>query len=219
MKHQFTLIIPAAGEGRRLGAGTSKAFVDLGGSSMLVRTMERFDGVSGIADRVVAVRPCDVESARSCLDRWDVAVVEGGSRRQDSVRAGLYAAKSEYVAIHDAARPFVPRNLIERVLHEAVEHGAAIAAAPVTDTIKQAEGDSILRTVPRDGLWAAQTPQAFETEILRRAFESAGGSLDVTDDSQLVEALGIPVRIVPAGPENLKITTPEDLERARALLA
>jgi 2-C-methyl-D-erythritol 4-phosphate cytidylyltransferase len=217
-KRTFTLIIAAAGEGRRLGADTAKAFVDLGGVPMLIRTLERFDGIPRIAETVVAVRPGDTEQAQACLADREATVVEGGDRRQDSVRAALSAAASEYVAVHDAARPFVTRELIEKVLDETAEHDAAIAATPVTDTIKQADAGSILRTVPREDLWAAQTPQAFRTDILRNAFEKAGGVTAVTDDAQLVEALGIPVRIVAAGPENFKITTPEDLERARALL-
>ncbi len=217
MKDNFTLIIAAAGEGRRLGEDTAKAFVDVGGKPLLIRTLERFDGIARIVERVVAVRPGDVERARSCLTGRQVTVVEGGTRRQDSVRAALPVAGSAYVAVHDAARPFVTRELIERVLDETTKRGAAIAATPVTDTIKQADADRIVRTVPREHLWAAQTPQAFRTDILRKAFDTAGTDRNVTDDAQLVEASGIPVGIVRAGPENFKITTPEDLERARAL--
>jgi 2-C-methyl-D-erythritol 4-phosphate cytidylyltransferase len=216
-KRTFTLIIAAAGEGRRLGEHTSKAFVDLGGAPMLVRTLERFDGISRITETVVAVRPGDMERAHACLAGRGVTVVEGGGRRQDSVRAALSAAAAEYVAVHDAARPFVTRDLIEQVFDEAVESGAAIAATPVTDTIKQIDTGRIVRTVPREDLWAAQTPQAFVADVLRRAFEDGGGDPDVTDDAQLLEVLGAPVSIVPAGPENFKITTPEDLARARAL--
>ena len=216
-KRTFALIIAAAGEGRRLGENTAKAFVDLDGMPMLLRTLARFDGIPRITETVIAVRPGDVERAHACLAGREVTVVEGGSRRQESVRAALSAATAEYVAVHDAARPFVTRDLIEQILDEAVENGAAIAAIAVTDTIKQADGGRIVRTVPREDLWAAQTPQAFATDILRRAFESTAGSATATDDAQLVEALGVPVRIVAAGPENFKITMPEDLARARAL--
>ena len=217
MKENFTLIIPAAGLGRRLGADTAKAFVDLGGAPMLCRTMERFDDIESIAQRIVAVRADDVDTARKHLEKWDVTVLEGGALRQDSVAAALSAAQCDYVAIHDGARPFVSRNLIQRVLEGALETGAAVAAIPVTDTVKRAENDSIAETIPRNGLWAAQTPQAFHTDLLRRAFDGIQGA-EVTDDARLVETTGHPVRIVEGERGNIKITTPEDLEEARWIL-
>jgi 2-C-methyl-D-erythritol 4-phosphate cytidylyltransferase len=214
----FTLILAAAGEGRRLGAATAKAFLPLGGRPMLEHTMERFDGAGRITERVVAVRPGDVDRARSCLARWEPTIVEGGRRRQDSVKAALDAAAAEYVVVHDAARPFVSGELIERVLDEAERTGAAIAAVAVTDTVKQVQDGAIVRTVPRGDLWAAQTPQAFKTSILREAFARAREDAEATDSAQLVEALGLPVRIVPASAGNGKITSPEDLARAGWIL-
>lgn len=218
MKGNFTLIIPAAGLGRRLGADTAKAFVDLGGAPMLYRTMERFDGIELIAQRVVAVAPGDVDAARRHLEGWDTIVVEGGTRRQDSVAAALSAAECDHVAIHDGARPFVSTDLIQRVLGVALETGAAIAAIPVTDTVKRAGDNIILETISRDGLWAAQTPQAFRTDLLRRAFDGIPRGAEVTDDARIVEMAGHPVRIVEGDQENIKITTPEDLEEARRIL-
>lgn len=218
MKDEFTLIIPAAGEGRRLGGDTAKAFVDLAGAPMICRTMERFDGAAFIAQRVVAVRPGDVEAARKHLTKWDVTVVEGGALRQHSVAAALRETRCAYVAIHDGARPFISQDLIRRVLEAALRTGAAIAAVPVTDTIKRVENGLIRETVSRDCLWAAQTPQAFRTDLIRRALMGIDGQgIEVTDDARLVEMLGHTVRIVEGERENIKITTPEDLERARGL--
>ncbi len=219
MKENFALIIPAAGLGRRLGADTTKAFVDLGGAPMLCRTMERFDGIELITQRLVAVRPEDVDAARRHLEKWDVTVVEGGALRQDSVAAALSAAQCTHVAIHDGARPFVSEDLIRRVLEAALKTGAAIAALPVTDTIKRVEDNIIAETIPRDCLWAAQTPQAFRIDLLRDAFKTIRGKgTEVTDDARLVEMVGHPVLIVEGERENIKITTSEDLEEARWIL-
>ncbi len=245
-KENFALILPAAGRGRRLGADTAKVFVDLGGIPMLCRTMERFDGIELITQRIVAVRSCDVESARIHLAKWDVTVVEGGKTRQDSVAAALSAVRCTHVAIHDGARPFVSRELIQRVLEAALGTDAAIAALPLTDTVKRTgtctgSRNIIIETIPRDHLWAAQTPQAFRTDLLRKAFEkyrghkqigdmyrkSRGeaegsgtcprklGSPEVTDDARLVEMAGYSVHIVEGERKNIKITTPSDLEEAR----
>ena len=219
MKENFSLIIPAAGLGRRLGADTAKAFVDLGGMPILCRTMERFDGIELIAQRIVAAGPGDVDTARRHLEKWDVTVVEGGALRQNSVAAALSAAQCTHVAIHDGARPFVSRSLIQRVLEAALKTGAAIAALPVTDTVKRVENGLIAETIPRDCLWAAQTPQAFHTDLLREAFGRIHGKgMEVTDDARLVEMAGHPVRVVEGECENIKITTPEDLEEARWIL-
>ncbi len=219
MKEDFSLIIPAAGLGRRLGADTAKAFVDLGGVPMLCRTMERFDGIELIAQRIVAVGPDDIDTARRHLEKWDVTVVERGALRQDSVAAALSAAQCTHVAIHDGARPFVSRSLIQRVLEVALRTGAAIAALPITDTVKRMENGLIAETIPRSCLWAAQTPQAFRADLLREAFRRIHGKgMEVTDDARLVEMAGHPVRTVEGERENIKITTPEDLEEARWIL-
>ena len=220
MKDTFTLIVPAAGEGCRLGADTSKAFVDLAGEPLVCRTMERFDGVTRITQRIVAVMACDMEAAAEHLSRFDVKIVEGGRLRQDSVRAALSQAECPYVAVHDAARPFISQDVIEQVLDETVRSDAAIVASSVTDTIKRVQDGEIAETVPRSSLRAAQTPQAFRTDLLRKAFEAAEqADLEATDDAQLVEKLGVTVTIVEAQGENMKITTPEDLDRARRFFA
>jgi len=148
------------------------------------------------------------------------AIVPGGERRQDSVAAGLDAVpeESELVAVHDGARPFVTAELIDACVRAADRTGAAIAAVPIADTLKQAEAGVIVRTVPRTGMWAAQTPQVARTALLREAFANAG-ELEITDEASLMESRGVPVIIVPGSARNLKITTADDLVLAEALVS
>jgi 2-C-methyl-D-erythritol 4-phosphate cytidylyltransferase len=145
-------------------------------------------------------------------------VVLGGDRRRDSVRAGLVAlADCDLVLVHDGARPLVTPELIETVLTAAAETGAALCAVPVTDTVKRADAAGLVEsTVSREHLWLAQTPQAFRCDILLRAHEELEG--DFTDDAAMVETLDLPIRIVMGSARNLKITTPEDLDLAEAML-
>jgi 2-C-methyl-D-erythritol 4-phosphate cytidylyltransferase/2-C-methyl-D-erythritol 2,4-cyclodiphosphate synthase len=147
------------------------------------------------------------------------AIVAGGERRQDSVAVGLAALpeQTEIVVIHDGARPLANAELFDRCVQAATESGAAIAAIPVADTLKRVDGQVIRGTVDRSGLWAAQTPQAFRLETLRRALAASAGE-DVTDEARLCEAVGIPVTVVPASLANLKVTHPEDIAVADALL-
>jgi 2-C-methyl-D-erythritol 4-phosphate cytidylyltransferase len=145
---------------------------------------------------------------------------EGGAERADSVRAGLAKVSPEatHIAIHDAARPMVTPGEVDRVFAAAVQTGAAILATPVTATLKRVVDGRIVATQPRESLWAAQTPQAFELGLYRRAVEASEGAA-VTDDAQLVERLGEPVTIVEGSPQNLKITTQEDLKLASSIFA
>ena len=148
------------------------------------------------------------------------SIVPGGERRQDSVAAGLDAVpeESELVAVHDGARPFVTAKLIDACVHAADRTGAAIAAVPIADTLKQAEAGVIVRTVPRTGMWAAQTPQVARAALLRDAFANAG-ELEITDEASLMESRGVPVIIVPGSARNLKITTADDFVLAEALVS
>jgi 2-C-methyl-D-erythritol 4-phosphate cytidylyltransferase len=204
-------IVPAGGSGERLGAERPKAFVVLAGKTLLERSLE---ALGPACDRVVVAVPPGYEDGP---DR-----VPGGRSRSASVRNALAAApEAEVVVVHDAARPLVTRELVEHCVG-ALEPGldAAIAAAPVTDTVKEASPDGrVLRTLDRAALWAIQTPQAFRADVLRRALDVDEETLAAaTDDASLVEAAGGAVRVVEAPPENLKITRPADLELAEALL-
>jgi 2-C-methyl-D-erythritol 4-phosphate cytidylyltransferase/2-C-methyl-D-erythritol 2,4-cyclodiphosphate synthase len=216
-------IVAAGGAGLR--AGVAKQWLDLGGESMLRRSA-RLMAECDLVDQLVAVVPAGDEARAAAelagLPR-KVAVVAGGAQRADSVRNGLAALDGcAVVLIHDAARPFAPSELVRRVAEAAARDGAALAAHRATDTVKRAGGSGpeplVAETLDRRELWLAQTPQGFRRELLLRAYEAAGGDASAaTDESALVERLGAPVTLVPGGTGNFKITTPEDVERARAL--
>ena len=212
-------IIAAAGRGVRLGAGVPKQFLDLGdGRVMLERSIEAFAKAESVNEIVVALPP-DVAYDHRASGK-PIRTVTGGARRQDSV-ANAFAAVSagaDVIVIHDAARPFVSAELIDRTVHAAYEYGAAIAALAVTDTVKQVAAGSrrvISGTIPRDTIVLAQTPQAFRRDILARALAVAE-SADATDEATLVERAGFPVHVVDGEASNIKVTTRADLSDARA---
>jgi 2-C-methyl-D-erythritol 4-phosphate cytidylyltransferase len=203
-------IIPAGGSGGRLGADRPKAFVVLAGRPLLEWSLE---ALYPVCDRVVVAVPPGYERAPER--------VAGGPSRSESVRNALRAAPEARVAVvHDAARPLVTRELVERCLDALEGADGAIAAAPLTDTVKEAGRDGmVLRTLDRSSLWAVQTPQVFDAATLRRALEVAEEALRAaTDDAMLVERAGGAVRLVEAPRENLKVTTALDLTVAEALL-
>ena len=209
-------LLVAAGSGERLGAGRPKAFVVVGSKTLLEWSLEALRATPSIEQVVVAL------PAGSKLAVDGAITVQGGAARSHSVRNALAAVpEAERVVVHDAARPLATPELFEATL-AALEHAdAAIAAAPVTDTIKQAGPDHrVTATLDRSQLWAIQTPQAFRAAKLREALDQPEEVLAAaTDDAALVEALGGTVRIVQAPPENLKVTTRFDLEVAELLLA
>lgn len=213
-------VVPAAGRGQRMG-GVDKALLPLRGRPAVLHLLERLEA-SGVERIYLAVAPDRVERMRLALgSRGGVEVVVGGERRQDSVGRALEAIREEadLVVIHDAARPLVEPGLVERVIEAAGRYGAAIAAVPVVDTVKEVREGWVRRTLDRSVLWAAQTPQAFRYGLILRAHREARlRGLEATDDAALVEMLGQPVRVVMGSPRNLKLTVPEDLRVAEALL-
>jgi 2-C-methyl-D-erythritol 4-phosphate cytidylyltransferase len=206
----WTMVL-AAGRGTRFGS-SPKQFEPLGERPLLSWSLEAARQVS---DGVVLVVPDDDGPS---VDEPGVVVVVGGATRSESVRCGLVAvpAEARVIVVHDAARPLAPVELFREVI-DAVLGGAdaAIPGLPVTDTIKAVDGDLVVETLDRDRLVAVQTPQAFAADVLRRAH---AGEASATDDAALVEAAGGQVRIVPGSERALKVTTPDDLVRARALL-
>lgn len=218
-------VVAAAGRGVRFGA-PDKVFLPLAGRPLLAHVLDAFEAAHAIRDVILVVG----EHTRATADDlvlegpWTkvLTIVTGGERRQDSVAAGLAAVTPDtpFVAVHDGARPLVSPALIDACVAAAVDAGAAIAAVPVADTLKRVAGGRIVETVPRHGLWAAQTPQACRVDLLRAAFDlAAARGLEATDEAALLEAAGHPVAIVRASTTNLKITHPEDLTIAEALLA
>ena len=221
-------IIPAAGSGNRMNRDVSKQYLTLAGKPILVCTLEVFEACPLVDALLVVVPSQDLESVRSdILAPWNLkkvaGIIPGGKERQDSVRAGIeaLAGDTELVIIHDAVRPFITAGLIENCIRAAEEEGAATVGVPAKDTVKEVGPDGrILRTCDRSRLWLTQTPQAFRRDIIESAHRAAvRDGFRGTDDTSLVERLGIAVRMIRGDYGNIKITTPEDLFLAKALLA
>ena len=215
-------VIPAAGSGERLGAGRPKAFVQLGGRTLLERTLAGLRD-SGAVDAVVVAVPADRTDEAKLILGGDATVLAGGSSRTESVRRALTAVGTpELLLIHDAARALTPPALIARVVAALREgHQAVVPALPVADTIKAVDANSVVIATPeRAGLRAVQTPQGFHTELLLRAYErsESAESADVTDDAAMVENLGAQVFVVDGDPMAFKITTALDLVLAEAVV-
>jgi len=218
-------IVVAAGRGERLGGAVPKQLLELNGRSVLDRSVAAF-AESGLVEETVVVLPADLagQAARIVDVRAGrVRAVLGGARRQDSVAAGFDAVDDgvDVVLVHDAARPFVSRDVIARTVEAASAHGAAIAAVRARDTVKHGEaaGDhAVVRsTLPREEIYLAQTPQGFRRAVLAEAVALGRSGVEATDEAALAELAGHPVCLVDGDVRNMKITTPGDLEIARAL--
>jgi len=220
------VIVVAAGAGRRAGADRPKQFRELGGVPMVLRALRPFTAHPAVGHTVLVV-PQEVASNPPAwlaeLAGGGLTLIAGGATRADSVRAGLGALPAEVaiVVVHDGARPFPSSPVIDAVIAEARSGVGAVAAVPLSDTLKEtdpADPRRIVRTVRRDNLWRAQTPQAFPRAVLARAFAAAATGRDsATDDAMLVEALGVPVVVVEDSTRNLKVTTAEDFALAERM--
>ena len=227
-----TAIIAAGGRGRRFGGGEPKQLLSIGGRSILERSLDAFASHPSV-DAIVVALPqelADDPPAYLRATARPVQIVTGGARRQDSVANAFAAsaAHSDVIVIHDAARPFASADLIARTIAAAAESGAAVAAVQSRDTVKRTDPASgvsgssrtVIETIPRETIYLAQTPQAFQREVLRRALEiGARRGVDATDEAALVELAGLPVRLVDGEASNIKITTPEDLMLGEAIAA
>ena len=219
-------ILVAAGKGTRMGLGVEKLFLEINGCPVIGHTWRRFDQASCVDDIIVVVREGTEAGFAALAARYQFRkpfqIVQGGAERQDSVWNGLEAlpAGTEIVAIQDAARPCTSLELIAATIEAARETGAAVAAQPITDTIKEsADGKLIERTLDRRRLWAVQTPQSFRTEVIRRAMSQVRlRGLLLTDDTAACELIGQPVRLVALHQPNPKVTRPEDLAYIESLL-
>lgn len=220
-KRKTGAVIVAAGSSERMDS-IDKMFAILDGKPVLARVIGVFQGCDRIDDIVLVLNKQNFKEGKRLIEEagWSKVkdVCEGGKRRQDSVLNGLNSlSECDWVVIHDGARPLVTTELIENGLDTAEETGAAIAAVPMTDTIKMAADDlTIQGTPPRQSLWAAQTPQVFRYDIITNAYRKL--KYEVTDDARAVELMGGSVKIYPGSNDNIKITTPEDLAIAEILL-
>jgi 2-C-methyl-D-erythritol 4-phosphate cytidylyltransferase len=213
-------IVAAAGSSNRMG-DTDKLFVSVAGRSLLTHVLTPIHECSLVNGIVLVVSSANLQHGRDLVAQHGLdkvfAVCQGGSRRQDSVRLGLEALEPcDWVLVHDGARLLI-EPVISEGLSAARETGAAVPAVPIADTVKAAGADgTVARTVDRSRLWAAQTPQVFRYDLLLRAHREV--TADVTDDAAMLEALGLPVKLYPGSPLNIKVTTPQDLRTAEALL-
>jgi len=219
-------IIPAAGAGLRMGGETPKQFLSLEGVPIFVHTLRKFAAAAAVSEIILGVRPEDMDRVSAEVERErsskPVRVVTGGASRQETVARALSEAPpgTKIVLVHDAVRPFIELDLIQRVAEAAEKHGAAILAIPSVDTVKQVERQTILGTIPRERIVLAQTPQAFRFEIIQEAFRRAEADGFIgTDEASLVERLGHDVIVIMGSDRNIKITKPSDLPLARLYIA
>jgi 2-C-methyl-D-erythritol 4-phosphate cytidylyltransferase len=219
-------IIPAAGLGVRMGGATPKQFLSLEGIPIFIHTLRKFAASEAVDDVILALRSEDMERVRADVDRehfsQSVQLVAGGATRQETVARALAEAPpgTEIVVVHDAVRPFIELEMIQRVVEAARKDGAAILGIPSVDTVKQVERQIILGTIPRERIVLAQTPQAFRYAVIREAFDRAiADGFNGTDESSLVERLGHNVTVLMGSDRNIKITKPSDLPLARLYIA
>ncbi len=221
----YQVIIPAAGQGKRMGAGKNKLLLKLEATPILIHTLKVFEADPECSGIILAIHPDDEQEFKSLLNEFGIhkvsSLVTGGKERQDSVYNGLLAVSSldGIVLVHDAARPFIKVETIHKLVDAASKDGGAIVAVPVKDTIKKAANNQVAETVERSSLWSVQTPQAFRVSVLLEAHNKAAREQFIgTDESSLVERIPHPVSIIEGDYDNIKLTTPEDLYFAEAIL-
>lgn len=220
----YQVILPAAGQGKRMGAGKNKLLLEVNGVPVLIHTLRVFEQDEACSKIIVAIHPQDEWEFKALFTKYNVAkaihLVSGGKERQDSIYNALKTVETDgIILVHDSARPFISKEHIYRLTEMAEETGAAILGVPVKDTIKKVKDGVVVETVERSSLWAVQTPQAFRISLLTEAYEKAEkDQFQGTDDASLVERLGYPVMVVEGDYDNIKLTTPEDLYFAEAIL-
>lgn len=219
-------IIAAAGQGTRMGSKRAKQFLELAGTPIIIHTLQAFEACEAIQEIIVVLPEADINDFSELAQRYHLkklrAVVAGGTTRASSVLRGLNALtaiEADIVAVHDGSRPLVTVQEITETVRAAQVSGAAILSAPMVDTVKEVAGGSVVKTIPRAHLRRALTPQCFRYAVLRQAYEQVD-ELDasLTDESSLVERLGVSVSVVEGSLRNIKITRPEDLLIAEAML-
>jgi 2-C-methyl-D-erythritol 4-phosphate cytidylyltransferase len=222
---RYFALIPAAGVGARMGAGSPKQYLKIGGKPMLRHTLDAFLSSELIAHTFVVVSPDDPYIDAVAPNHGVTVLRCGGASRMESVRNGLAVlantlSDSDWVLVHDAARPGVTGELIEKLITGTGDHPAGgLLALPVVDTVKRCIDGEASGTVPRNGLWLAQTPQMFRYQLLREALSAAKDPDSITDDASAVEALGLSPKLVEGHPRNLKVTLPDDIRIAEMYLA
>lgn len=221
---RVSVLIPAAGSGRRMGSKRAKQFLEIHGFPILVLTLRQFERCPDITDIVIVGSASELDFIRRLIEANHInkvfKIVEGGAERTDSVARGLkdMHPETEIVLIHDAVRPFVSVSKIQETIQSVSVHGAALLMVPEKATVKQVQDGWVTTTLDRDLIWQAQTPQGFRFDLIKKAYEIAmKEGIKATDDTALVERLGHPVHVVEGEEENIKITTPVDLVMAERI--
>ncbi|PPA68580.1 2-C-methyl-D-erythritol 4-phosphate cytidylyltransferase [Jeotgalibacillus proteolyticus] len=221
---KYEVVIPAAGQGKRMGAGRNKLFIEVDNKPIIVHTLLVFEQDPLCQGILLAINPDDRSELTGLLKAYQIkkvtALVDGGRERQQSVHNALKQAQASIVMVHDGARPFIQQPTILELAQQAHKMGGAVAAVPVKDTIKKIRDGFVEETIERASLWLIQTPQAFRLSIIMKAYEEAQkAGFEGTDDASLVEHIGEKVQVVEADYDNIKLTTKEDLIFAEAILA
>lgn len=219
----YEVVIPAAGQGKRMKAGKNKLFIELSGIPIIVYTLRVFEEDPDCRGIILSINPAETDHFNELIAAYGLKKVKklvmGGKERQQSVYNGLQHAEEDIILVHDGARPFINLGQISELTAAASLHGGAVIAVPVKDTIKKAANKKVLETVERSSLWAVQTPQAFRVSILKSAYEQAEAEAFLgTDDASLLERINEQVVIIEGNYDNIKITTQEDLYFAEAIL-
>ncbi|MCA1066433.1 2-C-methyl-D-erythritol 4-phosphate cytidylyltransferase [Rossellomorea sp. AcN35-11] len=220
---EYEVVIPAAGQGKRMKAGKNKLLLELNGCPVIIHTLRVFEGDTHCKGIYLAIHPSERPVFEGLINRFGITkvvkLVDGGEERQHSVYNALLEVDHEIVLVHDGARPFIKESTIYQLVEKTYATGAAIAAVPVKDTIKKVLDGEVEETIERSSLWMVQTPQAFRVSVLKRAHKEAeqDGYLG-TDDASLVERSDVEVAVVESDYDNIKLTTPEDLYFAEAIL-
>lgn len=219
---KVTTVIVAGGKGRRMGAGINKVFLKLCGREIIARTVEAFEKNPRIDEIVVVTGAEDIDAAAKILAEYGkvTAIVAGGAERRQSVLNGLGSASGDIVLIHDGARAFISGDEIDRVIDDCVTYGAAAVGVTCKDTLKTADENRIITgTIDREKTYLIQTPQAFDTKIIRELHKKAeADGLEVTDDCAVAEHYGVNVKITAGSYDNIKLTTPEDMAIGEMIL-
>ena len=225
-KINISIIIVAAGTGSRMQSSEHKQFLQLGGKPLLEITLRAFEDHPMVWEIILVSHTTEINRVRKeIIEPGEFKkvkkVISGGDTRTDSVKAGLrnVSRKATHVAVHDGARPLITKTMLDRVFAQALSSGAAILATRITDTVKETdEKGKVIATVPRNKLWAAQTPQVFAREWIEAAYKSLSQDASVTDDAAVLEAAGYSVYTVECSKDNMKITVPSDLLQAEMIL-